>query len=327
MNFTSPHTRYPVLGQLFILGFALMLVFSGIFFTRTSAEPAPSYNHVQSLPAEERVLTRSQPSSVAGAFIVPETQAEAIMVYDVNADEVIYARNADTPLPLASITKLMTALVVTELLTSDTSVTITPEAVAQYGQSGLYEGETVTAQNLIEYALLASSNDAAYALAVSLGEKLIPGEGSGAFVDAMNLRARELELESIMFQNPTGLDVTNFESAAQGSARDVNTLMRYLLTTHPELLLPTRSDSARIQTEVGRYLDIRNTNRIIPRIPNLLGSKTGYTELAGGNLTIAFDTGYNRPIIITVLGSTFTGRFEDVAALVDATREAFHNID
>jgi D-alanyl-D-alanine carboxypeptidase len=62
-----------------------------------------------------------------------------------------------------------------------------------------------------------------------------------------------------------------------------------------------------------------NTNVVIDKIPNLIASKTGYTDLAGGNLVIAFDAGLNHPIIISVLGSTEKGRFSDVLQLVQAT--------
>ena len=72
----------------------------------------------------------------------------------------------------------------------------------------------------------------------------------------------------------------------------------------------------------GDYHTTENTNEIVSKIPNLIGSKTGYTDLAGGNLTIAFDLGHNRPIIVTVLGSTRAERFTDVLTLVAAIQES-----
>ncbi len=78
----------------------------------------------------------------------------------------------------------------------------------------------------------------------------------------------------------------------------------------------------RIYNTDGEYHDAINTNDIVSRIPNLIGSKTGYTDLAGGNLTVAFDAGFDRPIIITVLGSSREERFTDVLKLVNAVQEA-----
>ena len=87
---------------------------------------------------------------------------------------------------------------------------------------------------------------------------------------------------------------------------------------YPEILRPTNTSATRINNTAGAYNDANNTNEVALKIPNMIGSKTGYTDLAGGNLTIAFDAGLNRPIIITVLGSTRDERFTDVFTLVRA---------
>ncbi len=139
----------------------------------------------------------------------------------------------------------------------------------------------------------------------------------------MNIRAAELGLPHLHFLNPTGLDISVTEAGAVGTAREISFLMEYIVSNYPEILAPTTIESARVYNADGAYHDAENTNPIISKIPNLLGSKTGYTDLAGGNLTIAFDAGYNRPIIVTVLGATYDGRFTDVQKLVDAVTAAF----
>jgi D-alanyl-D-alanine carboxypeptidase len=98
--------------------------------------------------------------------------------------------------------------------------------------------------------------------------------------------------------------------------------MEYILVIYPEILAPTTQSATRVYNTAGAYHDVDNTNAIATQIPNLLGSKTGYTDLAGGNLTVAFDLGLNRPIIITVLGSTRDARFSDVLELVAAVQES-----
>ena len=102
--------------------------------------------------------------------------------------------------------------------------------------------------------------------------------------------------------------------------------MEYILKNNAEILLPTTKVAGRAYSSSGDFHDYENTNEVIYAIPNLLGSKTGFTDLAGGNLTIAFDAGLNRPIIVTVLGSTREERFSDVVGLVNAVRENINEL-
>lgn len=319
----SEPANYPVVRQIIIVGAGLLLIFSGIFFS-TDRGDSDRYT-ASTADGDFAELPPLDASTTPSTLEVGESdiEATAAYVYDVKSGETLYEQNADEVLPLASVTKLMTALIVAELVEAGEVITVSAEAVAQYGNSGLRVGERITADNLMVYALLSSSNDAAYALAASIGDELFPGEGSEAFIDAMNVRAEELGLENTIFQNPTGLDVSNVESGAQGTAADINKLMAHLLTEHPDLLATTQTGATRIYNEDGDFHEAANTNRILQRIPSLLGSKTGFTDLAGGNLTIAYDAGLNRPIIITVLGSSFVGRFQDVETLLTATQQAW----
>jgi len=246
-------------------------------------------------------------------------RGQAAYVYDVKAKKALYQKNPDTVLPLASITKLMTALLTHELMADDKTITIPASAVAQLGNSGFVAEERFTSQALSDYALLSSSNDAAFALAAAVGTTLGGDVGpTDTFVAGMNVRAEELGLTTLKFYNPTGLDLSPSKAGALGSARDVSFLMEYILVNYPEILEPSTFTATRIYDEAGSYHAAENTNPNISRIPNLIGSKTGYTDLAGGTLTIAFDAGFNRPIIVTVLGSTFDERFSDVLSLVRA---------
>jgi D-alanyl-D-alanine carboxypeptidase (penicillin-binding protein 5/6) len=166
--------------------------------------------------------------------------------------------------------------------------------------------------------MLASSNDAAYALANAVGREINAGDPNQTFVNAMNIRAEELGLNNFIFYNPTGLDIDQNQAGAFGTAREVTFLLEYILQNYPNILEPSTFTATRVYNEAGSYHSAENTNPIVTQIPNLLASKTGYTDIAGGNLTIAFDAGYNRPVIVTVLGSSFDGRFTDVKKLVNA---------
>ena len=95
--------------------------------------------------------------------------------------------------------------------------------------------------------------------------------------------------------------------------------MQYIYQTYPDLLEPTTEYSTAITSAQGYTHEAVNTNYYLSRIPGLIGSKTGYTDLAGGNLVVAFNAGLDRPVIVTVLGSTRHDRFTDVQKLVDAT--------
>ena len=195
----------------------------------------------------------------------------------------------------------------------------------QDGDSGLVAGETIGIQELTDLALISSSNDAAYELGASVGRMLGDQDPTEQFVAAMNIRAEELDLHSLTFNNTTGLDLSDAQAGAYGSARDVSFLLEHIIENYPELLTATTEETVRIYNEAGAYHDTSNTNRFVNEITSIIGSKTGYTDLAGGNLTIAFDGGLNRPIVVTVLGSSRDGRFNDVLTLTTAAQEAISN--
>jgi D-alanyl-D-alanine carboxypeptidase len=253
-------------------------------------------------------------------LIMTDVRARAAYVLDTETGEVLYAKNAEEALPIASITKLMTSLLSYELIEESETSVIDTRALRQSGATGLREGDVLTIEDLSRLALISSSNDAAFALAASVGQLLGDADPAAQFVAGMNIRAEEIGLDTLEFKNPTGLDVSESEAGAVGSAADVSQLLAYILENHAEILEPSQLSAARIFNDRGSYVDVENTNQVLYAVPNLLASKTGYTDLAGGNLTIAFDAGFDRPIIVTVLGSTRQERFTDVLALVNSIR-------
>jgi D-alanyl-D-alanine carboxypeptidase (penicillin-binding protein 5/6) len=309
--------KFPIIAQLSVLLFILSALYGAYFFNQDDGTETPpsSVSEVVAVNSDSNTAPETYTiQKITDAPIV----AEAAYVFDVREQRVLFAKNADEALPLASITKLMTALLAHELVADDNEMTVTQAAILQEGRSGLLPGETIIRSNLSQLALIASSNDAAYTLAASVGQLLGQSDPEQQFVAGMNIRAEELGLKTLQFSNTTGLDLSLTEAGAYGSARDVSYLMEYIIETYPEILEPTRQAATRVYNEHGDYHSVVNTNDVLFDIPNLLGSKTGYTDLAGGNLTIAFDAGFNRPIIITVLGSTRDARFGDVLTLVDA---------
>jgi D-alanyl-D-alanine carboxypeptidase len=250
-----------------------------------------------------------------------------MIVWDVRDQKVLYSKNADEVLPLASLTKIVTAMTATDLAPEDTVVTIDQNALSHEGDNGLLLDEKWKLKDLLDFSLVMSSNDGASAIAaaagnVSLGLSSSLGDyatGENAFIQKMNDKVRSLGLTDMRFINPTGLDEGS-DTGGMGSARDVTKLLEYAIAHYSNVFDVTRHAKITLSSLEGISHPAVNTDLVIEQIPGLLASKTGYTDAAGGNLAIAFDVGINHPIVIAVLGSTYDGRFNDVAKLVKATQ-------
>lgn len=261
-------------------------------------------------------------------FIGLSLDGAAAYVVDLRTDTVLYDKNADAELPLASLTKLMTALIAHEYLREGNTVVITPTSLEAEGDTGLYAGEAFGTRDLIDLTLVSSSNDGAEALAGTLAAFTGSTATPRSITALMNETAHELGLTRTHFINSTGLDISEaFIGGAYGSARDVAQLLRYIIREHPEMLENTRKESITVISRNGLAHTIVNTNEAAARIPWLIGSKTGFTDLAGGNLAVVFDIGLAHPVAAIVLGSTRDGRFTDIEKLIDATFAHFEYRD
>jgi D-alanyl-D-alanine carboxypeptidase len=252
--------------------------------------------------------------------------AKAAFVYDVRSDRALYSKNSEESLPLASLTKVMTALVAVESAPEHQVVTITNSAIQIEGDSGLQVGERWRLKDLLDFSLTSSSNDGVAAVAMALGKSDTYGNSDlsreSDFINSMNLKASILGMNNTHFYNETGLDQSENKSGAYGSAADMARLFAYTMKNHPELLEATKKSSIRISSLDNLIHTAENTDEIVSSIPGIKASKTGFTDIAGGNLVIAFDPEIGRPIIISVLGSTASDRFNDVSKLVEATFKA-----
>lgn len=315
-------THVPVLQQLAIALGLLFLIFGTTYVPELTArldahDPNDEQRVERTVPPQEPNV----PSSPTDYFDDVAITAQSAFVWDVRNQRALYNKNADEQLPLASITKLMTALVAYELLGGEHTISISMDAIGEDGDSGFMDGEKFSFRNLTDLTLIGSSNDGAYALAAAAGQSLLDTSApEQTFIDAMNIRAEELGLSATYFNNTTGLDEPNAQGGGYGSARDISFLMEFIITHYPELLELTTTESTTIQNENGQWHEAENTNRIIHDIDGIIASKTGYTELAGGTLVIAYDAGLNRPIIVTVLSSTREGRFNDIVDLAKRAR-------
>ncbi len=251
-------------------------------------------------------------------------EAKSAYVYDLRSGETLFEKEADRRLPLASVTKLMSALVASSLSPGYSRVRVTSTALSTQGDSGLKPGEEWSLRELLDYSLLTSSNDGIRAVALSLAS--LEREASDreiieSFVLAMNEKASELNLKNTYFWNETGLDESEVKGGAYGSARDVAQLLGYIVISKPDILSATREDETTLLSLDRESHRAKNTNVLVNEIPGVLASKTGFTDIAGGNLVFAFDPELGRPIVVVVLGSSAQGRFADARELIKATME------
>lgn len=313
---TSP---IPVIPQLSVALLLLVFVFGVTYIGATNALTTAHVPdvRVETLPAVPQQNIRTKIHTFEDISI----EAKSAFVWDVAKQRVLFNKDADESRPLASITKLMTALVAYELLDPSETVAISDRAIKSEGDSGFIDGETFTMQDLADLTLLTSSNDGAVALSAQAGAVLNSDTPEDVFVHAMNVKARELGLSKTRFLNSTGLDISEQEAGAYGSARDVAFLMEHIITHSEDAVALTKMDATKITNDRGEYHTAQNTNTAVNELDGLIASKTGYTLLSGGNLVVAVNVGLNRPIIVAVLGSSYEGRFTDVVNLVEEARQ------
>jgi D-alanyl-D-alanine carboxypeptidase len=240
------------------------------------------------------------------------TTAHSAFVINLETGEVLYEKNPDKLLPLASLTKLITAKVADDEIQSTTLKVHKLQEFAQYGDAQLSEGQTWDKDELIAYTLLTSSNDGAYSLSTNASSN------TENFTNKMNTMTAAIGLSQMSFKNETGLD---YDAAGipntKGTAREMGEILKHLLKNNIELFEKTRHSNTTVQAPQGT-MSVSNTNEFADKIPGLLLSKTGYTDLAGGNLAIVADMGLNEPVAFVVLKSSKESRFEDVLKLQEA---------
>lgn len=244
-----------------------------------------------------------------GALPVPEPPtevgAEAWLLYDATNEVMLISHNSDEPRALASVTKLMTALVALDNASIDEIVTVSEEA-ADVGEAevGLVAGEQWTMWELLNAIVVRSANDAAIAIAEHVG-----GDVAG-FATVMNEKARELGMTSSSFANPHGLD----EEAHFTSAEDLLILAQAALDD-PIIsrLARTRVVKFRPNPE-GIERRALNTNELLGAYPGVNGLKTGFTSEAGRVLVSSAEQG-GRELIAVVMGSE--DHFADTRKLLE----------
>ncbi len=305
-------TRERILGALTLcLIFTAGASFSWTYLTDVE-QPLPEAQVAAAEIPQQKHLTTEVFSDIS-------LKAKSAIMVDETTDTVLYELNPDVQLPLASLTKVPLVLVVKEALAADTIITM-PRGMAQFSA-----GTRWKLADIIDFTLAISSNQGANVLAATANDAI-----HAAFPDApkdtatlwrMNELARELGLDHTYFLNANGLDDSPTQSGTYGSARDMATLFAYAAATTPGTFAATTRQSFLIESVDGARATAINTDEALPSIPGMVMGKTGYTDLAGGNLAVVFNESGHR-IVAVVLGSTQTGRFDDMKKLVALSPEA-----
>ena len=244
----------------------------------------------------------------------PEVAGKSALLMEVSTGRVLFEHNSHEPLAPASVTKVMTMLLIMEALESgkiswDDSVTTSETAAAKGGsQVYLKVGETMTVTDMLKSIAVSSANDCACAMA-----EFIAGS-EAAFVELMNRRAAELGMNDTHFVNCTGLDDSEEAKAHRTSAQDIALMSRELLKNHPEIKKFTTiwMDSVR-----DGAFGLSNTNKMIRFYDGSTGLKTGFTSGAGYCLSASALRDGMELIAVVMGAASSKDRFQSCKSMLD----------
>ena len=208
--------------------------------------------------------------------LIPSVSAQSAILTEAHSGRIIYEKNARIRMPMASTTKIMTALVALETGDPDATVTVDPRAVGVEGSSVyLKVGERMTLRELVFCLMLASANDAAAAIAYHISGSI---EG---FAELMNKKAAELGLSDTHFENPHGLDSEGHYTTARELA---------IITAHAlenaELAEIVATNAKTVESDLSQHA-LFNHNKLLRSYEGCVGVKTGYTKRCGRCLVSA----------------------------------------
>ena len=243
-----------------------------------------------------------------------EIPGKSAILMDMATGAVLYEQNAHEKLAPASVTKVMTMLLIMEAIDSgkigwDDTVTVSESAAAKGGsQIYLKVGETMSVSDMLKSVAVSSANDCACALA----EHIAGSEG--AFVEKMNIRAGQLGMKDTHFVNCTGLDDDENAREHLTSAYDIAIMSRELMLNHPDI---QKFTTIWMDTVRGGAFGLSNTNKLVRFYPGATGLKTGFTSSAGYCLSATAQRD-GLGLIAVILGSkTSQERFAGCKAMLD----------
>jgi serine-type D-Ala-D-Ala carboxypeptidase (penicillin-binding protein 5/6) len=223
-----------------------------------------------------------------------ETMATSVFAYDMTTNKVLFEKKADQSFSIASLTKLLTGLIVKEYEDELPEViSFEKEHLNIEGACNIFrEGEKFTSSELLKASLVASNNEATFLLADTVADVL-----NIDFKNLMNQKAQTLNMQESHFSNPIGFDGDNFSTA-----KDLLKLAEEIIDKYPDFFETTCLKTVKITSIDNRSFYLSNTNQLIGKIDNILGSKTGHTDLAKDCLLIIREFQEDQVLLI-VLGA------------------------
>lgn len=281
-------------GTNFLIIFLILVIAFALF----TLKPTKKINLI-SPKGEGKVLGVNQwfPKEIFGSSTnAPQITAEGVIFIDTKNGKVLFSKNPNQRLPIASLVKVMTVLVALEHKNMDDQYTISTHAQdMEPDKMLLIAGEKLTLKELLDGIFLVSANDAAEVIA----EGTVGGREE--FVKLMNDQTKLLGMKDSFFANPTGLDEDDKNSYS--SAYDLAILTRYLIRNYPEVVNISKEEHIFLpQTETHQDYDMYSGINLLTTYPGVVGFKTGYTPEAGLTLiTLARKGGHE--VLGVLLGS------------------------
>lgn len=291
-------------------GLVLMMIFTSIIFTITFIpQKKNDIKNLQASALDSFTFSHSE-------FEKTVFSADIVYVENLETGKPVYQKKANLVKPLASLTKIMTTYSALSLFPENASVTIENSDLLAPGDHGLVPGEVWDLKDLLVFMLITSSNDAALAIE---REALKYTKEGVTFPDYMTKQAFDLGFDSLSFKNGSGLDLDEEEiiPSALGSAEDITKLFSLAYEKYQNIFDKTKHSRMTLKSSLKTH-NIENTNVALHSTPGILGSKTGYTNTAKGNLSVITNI-KGVPHIVTVLHSTRSGRFEDIQKIISLT--------
>lgn len=310
MSLTQLFNQLSRRSRIFLITF--LVVFISVSLQRLGIAPLQLVLPIESkeidtmasiMPMLERVentYSLTTPSGFIGESFADETasytSAKAYVVLDYDSGEVIMQKNLSEPFPMASLTKIMTAVVGLDLASVEETFTVTQEAEDQIPTHiALEKGEQLTLEELLYASLLTSANDAAHVIMNGIDEKY----GDAVFMRSMNAKAKIIGLHNTHFMNPQGFDDPNHYS----SVEDLAVLSHYALTHYPVIAEMVAKPSHYLpQSLTHDAVYLNNWNGLLGVYPNVSGVKIGNTENAR-KTTIVVSERDGKKLMAVLLGA------------------------
>ena len=283
-------------------------------FVLINLNPAINFNYEFDLVQIGKIPVLKEEIEKSADKLKESISAQHILVLDIDSGAVLLEKESTSSAFPASTTKMMTALVARENYDLDSVIEVSKESLVEDNKLGFRVGEKVTVANLLHSALINSSNEATEILASGLSG------GREKFVNLMNIKAREINLNQTLFVNPSGFDNENISS----SARDLGILARELIKDdYLKGIVGIKEYSFTNLDETVTHR-LYNTNQLLHEIPDVTGVKTGTTNGAGQVLITLVERNGSR-VLFVIMGSN--DRYLDTKQTIDWVYSSYEWVD